>query len=270
MKWILAVTLMTSFAYAQKGEQVVAIVGNKKITLNEFNKKYAEVKSQASINVPPRKVFLEDLVRYELGLQEARKRGLEKDPLVMERINQEIYKGLLEKELGQKVQENTVSEKEMREYYAKNPQIRVSDILIELKPGATEQQKEEAKKRATEILSEVLKSKRPFDELARLYSDDLTTKNMGGDIGWQSSISLVPPYYQAVLSLKLNEIGSNLVETPFGFHIIKLTGKRSYEEATKRDIRMAVFDQKRKAVFDQFFDKLKKSYKIDVNPKLVE
>jgi len=270
MKWILALSLVSTLAFAQKGSDIVATVGNKKITLDEFNKKYAEVKSQASINIPSKKLFLEDLIRYELGLQEARKRNFEKDPLVIDRINQEMYKALLEKELGQKVQENTVSESEMKDYYSKNPQIRISDILIEVRPGASQQQRDEAKKRATEILAEVSKSKRPFDELARLYSDDLTTKNLGGDVGWQSSITLVPDYYQAALKLKLNEITSSLVETPFGFHIIKLTGKRSYEEATKREIRMAVFDLKRRVVFDQFFAKLKKQYKIDVNSKLVE
>jgi parvulin-like peptidyl-prolyl isomerase len=267
MKWILSLGLAFSLsAFAQKDTDVVATVGNKKITLGEFNKKYKEVTSQVITNVPSRKVFLEDLIRYEMGLQEAKKRKLENDPMVQDRLNQELYKGLLEKELGQKVQENKV----MKAYYAKNPQIRVSDILIEVKPGATQQQREEAKKRATEILGEVLKSKRPFEELVRLYSDDLTTKNLGGDIGWQSRLTLIPAYYDVTLKMKLNEITTNLVETPFGYHIFKLTGKRSYEEATKREIRMAVFDEKRKVLFDAFFANLKKQYPVNVNSKLVE
>lgn len=105
--------------------------------------------------------------------------------------------------------------------------------------------KDEKLKRANDILAEVKKSKRPFEELTRLYSDTLT-KNVGGDVGWQSRITLNPDYYEAAMKLKLNEISSQLVETPFGFHIMKLTGKRSYEEAPKREIRMAVFDEKRK------------------------
>ncbi|AZZ35264.1 hypothetical protein CIK05_00075 [Bdellovibrio sp. qaytius] len=271
MKWILSLGLAFSLsAFAQKGSDVVATVGSKKITLDEFNKKYKEVTSQVITNMPSRKLFLEDLVRYEIGLQEARKRGLEKDPMVQDRLNQELYKGLLEKELGQKVQESKVTDQEMKEYYAKNPQIRVSDILIEVKPGATAQQRDEAKKRASEILGEVSKSKRPFEELVRLYSDDLTTKNLGGDIGWQSRLTLVPSYYDVALKLKINQVTPDLVETPFGFHIFKLTGKRSYEEATKREIRMAVFDEKRKALFDDFFNKLKKQYPVNVNTKLVE
>ncbi|MFN3455227.1 MAG: peptidylprolyl isomerase [Pseudobdellovibrio sp.] len=271
MKLVLLISMLISLPlFAQKGNEVVATVGNKKITVNEFNRRYKEVLSQVIVNPPSKKVFLEDLVRYEMGLQEARKRNLDKDPIVQERINQELYKALLEKELGQQVQENKVTEQEMRAYYAKNPQIRVSDILIEVKPGATDAQRAEARKRANEILSEVLKSKRPFEELVRLYSDDITTKNLGGDVGWQSRLTLVPTYYDAALSLKINEITSKLIETPFGFHIFKLTGKRSYEDATKREIRMAVFDEKRKAVFDQYFSKIKKQYPVNVNTKLIE
>ena len=271
MKFTLLVLLsISSIAFSEtKDASVVATVGNKKITLGEFNKRYKEVTSQVLVNPPSKEVFLEELVRYELGVQEARKRGFDKDPIVQDRLNQEIYKAFLEKELGKKVEESVVTDAEMKSWYASNPQIRLSDILIEVKPGATKEQREEARKRANDILDEVKKSKRPFEELVRLYSDDITTKNLGGDIGWQSRISLISSYYDSANALKVGDI-SNLVETPFGFHIIKLTGRRSYDEAGKREIRMAVYDVKRKAVFDAFFDKIRKQYKINVNPKLVE
>ncbi len=263
-------TFFSKIAFAQKPTDVVATIGNQKITLEYFNKKYSEVLSQVSVNPPSKKVFLEDLIRYELGLQEAKKRGLEKDPLVMDKMNQEMYKGLLEKELGQKVQNIKVSDEEMKKWYVSNPQIRLSVLIIEVKPGATAAQRAEGKKRALEILSEVKASKKTFEELVRLYSDDQTTKSIGGDVGWQSRITLNPAYYDSAIKLKLNEMTSELVETAFGFHIVKLTGKRSFEEAPKREIRMAVFDDKRKIMFDDFFGKIKKSYKIETNPKLIE
>lgn len=272
MKFLLVIQIIfSSYVFAQpKDSSVVAVVGTKKITLEEFNKRYNEVTSQVLSNPPTKKEFLEELVRYELGVQEARKRGFEKDPIVQDRINQEIYKAFLEKELGKKVEESVISDAEMRAWYVENPQVRISDILIEVKPGATKDQREEARKRGNEILDEVKKSKRSFEELVKLYSDDITTKNLGGDIGWQSRVSLVPNYYNAANSLKVGEFTTTLIETPFGFHIIKLTGRRSYDEATKREIRMAVYDVKRKTVFDNFFNKIKKDYKINVNSSLVE
>lgn len=269
MKFIICIMmLISSQSFAEKNSTIVATVGKKTITLEDFNKKYNEVKSQ-TINPPSRALFLEDLIRYEVGLQEAEKRGLSKDPIVLERLNQEMYKALLEQDIGPKVQKIQVSDKEMQTWYANNPELRTSHILIEYKAGATPEQIAEAKKRATEIFEEVKKSKRPFEELVKLYSDDALSKQAGGDIGWQSKVTLVPGYYEAALSMKVGEV-KGLVESQFGFHIIKVTGRRSFENANKRQIRAAVFDEKRKQLFNEYFDKLKKTYPIKENKSALE
>lgn len=265
---LLALVLTTSAVAMAQTKEVIAVVGSKSITLEEFNKKFTEVKNM-SVNPPTKAQFLEDLVRYELGLQEADKRGLEKDPVVRDRMRQELYKGLLEKELGDAVNKITISDKEMEAYYKKSPEIRTSHILIELKPGATAEQRAEAKKRATEIYEEVKKSKRPFEELVRLYSDDMITKQTGGDVGFQSRVTLVPSFYEAILAMKVNEM-KGLIETPYGFHIVKVTGRRTFENANKRQLRASVYDEKRRELFDAYFEKLKKNYKIEKNQKLVE
>ncbi len=255
--------ISTSPAFAQGQDTVVATVGEQRITLKDFNARYDEVQ-KATINPPPKDLFLEDLVRYELGVQEAYKKGMQNDPTVKERIRQEIYKGLLEKELGKKTSEIKVNENEMKAFYSKNPEIRTSHILIEYKPDATAEQKAAAKARAQEIFDEVQKSKRPFEELVALYSDDVLSKKTGGDVGWQSSMTLVPAYYQAALRMKQNEV-KGLIETQYGYHVIKVTGRRGYADANKRQIRAAVFDEKRKQIFDNYFANLKKQYKITVN-----
>lgn len=262
MKLVISILLLiSSNVYAQ--QEVVAQVGKKNITVQEFTKKYNEIRSQ-TINPPSKEQFLEDLIRYEVGVQEAEKRGLEKDPIVQDRFKQELYKALLEKELGQRVQKITVSDNEMKAWYANNPELRTSHILIEYKADATPQQVAEARKRATEILGEVKKSKRPFEELVKLYSDDALSKQAGGDIGWQSRVTLVPNYYEAISTMKVGEI-KGLIDSQFGFHIVKLTGRRSYNNANKRQIRAAVFDEKRRAIFNNYFEKLKKSYSIKEN-----
>lgn len=257
-----------SVSAQQKADSVVAIVGQKSITIDEFNRKYEEVRNQ-TVNPPTKAQFLEDLIRYEVGLQEAEKKKLQNDPIVKERMRQELYKAFLDKELGDRIQKTNVTEAEMRAFYQNNPEIRTSHILIEIKPGATATQKAEAKKRALEIYQEVRKSKRPFEELVRLYSDDPINKQTGGDVGWQTRLSLVPSYYDTILKMKVGEI-SPLIETAFGFHIVKVTGRRSYENANKRQLRIAVFDEKRRQTFNTFFNALKKNYKIQTNPKLIE
>lgn len=257
---ICILSLTTSAALA---DDVVAVVGTKQITSKELNDKYDEVVKQ-TINPPSKEVFLEDLIRYEMGVQEAMKKGMQEDPIVKERIRQEIYKGLIERELGKKVSEIKVSDKEMQEYYKKYPEIRTSHILIEFRPDATEEQKKAAKTRAQEIYDEVKKSKRPFEELVGLYTDDVLSKRTGGDVGWQSNLTLVPPYYNAALAMKVGEV-KGLIETQYGFHIIKVTGRHGYADANKRQIRAAVFDEKRKEIFDSYFARLKKQYPIKIN-----
>ena len=243
--------------------ETVATVGKNKISLDDFKKRYNEVKQQA-INPPEPKVFLEDLIRYEVGVQEAEKQKLANDPIVKEEIRKVIYKALIEKAIGKSVEGIKVNEKEMRRYYRTNPEVRTSHILIEIKPGATKKQKGEAEKRAREIYDEVRKSKRPFEELVKLYTDDTLSKSTGGDIGYQSRVTLVPTYYTAAKKMKVGEV-KGLIRTRYGFHIIKLTGRRAYQQANKRQIRAAVFDQKRKALFDKYFNGLKRKYTIKKN-----
>jgi len=262
--------LSSAFAADSKdsSNEYVAIVGNKKITLKEFNQRYNEVLNK-TINPPTKELFLEDLVRYEVGVQEAEKRHLESDPQVKEMLRQDIYKGLLEKELGEKVNKIKVTEEEMKAYYQKYPELRTSHILIEFKPDANEEQKRDARKRAEDIFKEVRGSKRSFEELVALYTDDILSKKNGGDIGWQSNVTLVPSYYDAALSMKLGDV-RGLVTTQYGYHIIKLTGRHSYADADKRKIQATVFDQKRKIIFDDYFAKLKKNYSIKENKSVLK
>lgn len=245
--------------------QVIATVGSKKITVKEFNRRYQDVVEQ-TINPPNKKDFLEDLIRYEIGLQEARKTNLQNDPAVRERMNQELYKALVENALAEKVERIKVSDREMQSYYKKNPEIRTRHILTEFKPDATPEQIAAARKRATKIRKEVVSSKRPFKDLVKIYSDDPISKRNGGDVGWQTRLTLVPNYYDSALQLGKNKI-SGLVKTQFGFHIIQLTGVRPFKEANRKNIRIAVFDIKRKKLFDDYFRSLKKKYRISVNRK---
>ena len=250
----------------------LAVIGNKTITLESFNQKYSTIKEQTT-NPPSPRAFLEDLIRYEVGLQEARKKDFEKDPQVKQQMNEALYRGFVEKSLSGSIDKIKITEKGMKAYYKKNPEVRTSHILIEIPPDASKKQTAESKKRAETIYAKVKKSKRPFEELVKLYTDDSLSKNNSvttpGDLGYQSRRTLVPTYYNAAIKMKKNKI-SGLVKSRYGFHIIKLTGVRSYGDANKQQIRVAVFDTKRKMAFDQFFSKLKKTYKITIDKSILK
>ncbi|MFK8137372.1 MAG: peptidylprolyl isomerase [Bdellovibrionales bacterium] len=249
--------------------QVVATIGKKKITKKEFDRRYEETASKSLQGPPDKRLFLEDLIRLEIGLQEGRKVKIEKDPLVVQRYEQIRYAAYVEKVLGKQVENIKISENEMKKYYTQTPELRTQHILISIPNGATLKQREEARNRAREILKDVKASKKAFSELVALYTDDVATKRNGGDIGWQSRLTIVPQYYDAAKKLKKGQI-SNVVETKFGFHIIKLVDRNTYKKANKRHLRQVIFDKKRAQIFDRFFNGLKKKYKISINEKLLK
>ncbi len=101
--------------------------------------------------------------------------------------------------------------------------IRASHILISYKgtPGSSATRtKEEARRLAEEILKRV-KAGESFEELARTYSD-CPTAEKGGDLGFFKRGRMVKPFEDAAFALKPDEV-SGIVETKFGYHIIKRT-----------------------------------------------
>ncbi|MCB0393736.1 MAG: peptidyl-prolyl cis-trans isomerase, partial [Bdellovibrionales bacterium] len=179
-------------------------------------------------------------------------------------IRKLLYKWLLEKNLGKKVEAIEISESEMKSFYSKNPEIRTSHILIQVKPGASKADREIARKRAEQIFKEVRSSNKKFADLVSLYTDDIQTKSSGGDLGWQTRVTTLPEFYEAALKTSTGKIAP-LVETKFGFHIIQVTDRRNYARANKRKIRFGVFEEKKKKIFDAYFASLKPKYKVQVD-----
>lgn len=264
----LFVSLMIGTFAQSATAQVVAVVGKTEITLKDFNRLYSEVKKQ-TINPPPPEIFLEDLIRFEVGYQEAMKENMPEDPIVKERIKQVVYKGHMDKVIGSKVESINVTEAELRDYYKKNPEIRSSHILIQIPSDSSADKIEVARKRAKEIYADVKKSKRPFEELVKLYSDDTPSKATGGDIGFQNRLTVPPTYYDAIYKAAANEIVGP-IQTPLGFHIVKSTGRRPYQDADRVQIRAAVTDIKRKELFDSYFKKISSRYTVTKNEKLLK
>jgi len=103
--------------------------------------------------------------------------------------------------------------------------ITAQHVLIAYKgashcPRDVTRSKEEARKRAEEVRQKALEGKMEFGEIAALYSDDPNGKERQGSVGKVFPKDLVKPFADAAFALHVNEI-SNIVETPFGFHVIK-------------------------------------------------
>src|SRR6266705_1100492 len=126
-----------------------------------------------------------------------------------------------------------VSLDDIKAYYESNApkfgepeQRRASHILVSVKSGASEAEKAKARERAARILAQVRKSPGSFAELAKKNSDDPGSASKGGDLGFFSRGMMVRPFEDAAFRLKPNQIG-DLVESDFGFHIIRITGVKA-------------------------------------------
>ena len=114
--------------------------------------------------------------------------------------------------------------------------MKASHILISYKGAyranpAISRTKEEAKKLADSLLNVISKKPSKIETLATKYSDDPSAKTNNGDLGWFADGAMVPAFNQACIDTKIGKV--TLAETPFGFHIIKVTGKKDKVKKVK-------------------------------------
>ncbi len=106
-----------------------------------------------------------------------------------------------------------------RDFYEEK-KVRARHILFKVPPNASKEEVERIRKKAEAVLKQAKEGK-DFAELARKYSEDKGTAKDGGGLGYFTYKMMVKPFSEAAFSLKPGQI-SNLVRTPYGFHIIKV------------------------------------------------
>jgi peptidyl-prolyl cis-trans isomerase C len=123
-----------------------------------------------------------------------------------------------------------VQEGEIKDFYDKNPErfqqpeaVRASHILIRVEESANDEQKKAARAKADDLLKQ-LQTGADFAALAKQHSQDGTAPQ-GGDLNFFARGQMVPPFEQAAFALQPGQL-SEVVETPFGYHIIKVTERR--------------------------------------------
>lgn len=173
--------------------------------------------------------------------------------------------------------DNSVTNDEMKKYYDENKddfyidQVEASHILIKTiddeDKKLSDEKKAEAKKKAEEVLAKA-KAGEDFSELAKEYSQDTVSAKNGGDLGFFKKGEMVKPFEEAAFSMKVGEI-SDLVESDFGYHIIKVTDKEDRQKTfdeVKEAIRKTLQDEK----CDAQVEKLKEEAKVEKNEEILE
>jgi peptidyl-prolyl cis-trans isomerase C len=208
-----------------------------------------------------RREAMDSIIEQELARQAAEKKGIEVEAEAVDAVVEELRsvfdderayvlrlkdEGFTEESYREHVEgmlaakkyldgiraaASTVSDEELEAYYRENEhrltfpeQVRVRHILLTWKPMGTGDDRAAIRAQMAPILARA-RGGEDFALLAREYSDDYQTKGSGGDTGLFHRGQMAPAFEQAAFALKPGEI-SDMVETPFGVHILRLEEHR--------------------------------------------
>ncbi len=258
---------------------VLATIDGRPITLGEFqdrlDKQSPYIRARYN-SIERKKEFLDNLIRFELLALAAEKKGYASDPDVIRAMKQTMTQKLMKDEFESALKLEDITEEEMKKYYDehkdefhKPAQVRVSVILV--KDKAT----------ADAAMAEVVAAgndHKKWRDLVTKYSIDEETKARGGDLRYfakpEEGGTIDPKISTVSFALeKVGDVGP-VVETPKGFYIVKLTGKRKELHRTfeqvKRSIAQRLFREKRTKAFEDYVAGLKASADIKIYPEHLE
>jgi peptidyl-prolyl cis-trans isomerase C len=176
----------------------------------------------------------------------------------------------IEAEVAPKV---SITPQDLDTYYKANPDqfkepetVRASHILFSIPASATAEQKAAARTEAEGVLKRA-KAGEDFAALAKQYSKDPGSAAVGGDLNFFPKEQMVPPFSAAAFAMKPGEI-SNLVETQFGLHIIKVTDRRAGRTVPLAEVsdRLSNFLKQRRQqeLMQQYLQGLKAKYRVEI------
>jgi len=254
----------------EKKGQVLAEVNGAVITTDDFKKELEILPpylKQMAATPDGQKEMLDSMVVRELVMQDAQKMGIDKSPEVAAKMEDMKKRVIVEAYLKKKVEEQVkLSDADLQKFYDQNKdkfkageQVRASHILVKTEKEAQDVQAQ-------------LKAGAKFEDLAKKVSVDPAGQK-GGDLGWFGKGNMIPDFEKVAFSLKEGET-SGIVKTKFGYHIIKLTGKRPAGilpfADVKEQLKASLMPEKQQEVFKKVKDDLKKNAKLTVKDDVLK
>ncbi len=212
--------------------------------------------ARQNITVPPEKVD-EEIERLKQQLK------TDGQDLATALLQNNVSMNDIRKEYEQRIRwseyvKSKATEAALRRFYAEHrdlfsgTQIRASHILLKVDPNTSEAEKDKIRQKLANIKNEIEQRKLTFAEAANKYSEDpANAGGAGGDLDYFSLNSgYIEEFTDVAFKLKKGII-SDIVETPFGFHLIQVTDRKEGKPVD--------FDQNKAAIIQAFAAELQKS-----------
>jgi peptidyl-prolyl cis-trans isomerase C len=216
-----------------------------------------------------KRVFLDNMVRFEVLAREAMRRGLDKDPEVVQTLKSAMITKLLKAELASGIKPDDIPEPELRAFFDANrarfdkpEEVRASAIVVA--------KVEQAADVARLARGEQGQSNKGFRDLVGQYSTDDESKLRGGDLRYfaRDTKDVPVPVVEAAFQLARTGDVAGPIEADGRFYIIKQTGRRQATSRTfdqvKREIQNELYKERRESAQKQLVDQLRKKAKIEV------
>jgi peptidyl-prolyl cis-trans isomerase C len=254
------------------GKELVRI-NNVSISLEEFRQMSEKQPLEGKMRLLNEKGLRDFLDNYvitrEVLYQEGKQKGLDKNKEIVAKVEDfkraMVIEALLEEVLKGK---GEVSESEIQKYYKENEdrfteprEIKIRHIVVNSEPVLKE------------VLTKLARGE-SFEKLASTYNVDKSRED-GGDLGYIRRGQLAPSFAQfeeAAFSLRKKGEISEVVKTPFGYHLIQLAERRGTAlrpfDQVKEKIRFFLQEKKRQDAYLEYVKETKSRAKIIVNEKL--
>jgi peptidyl-prolyl cis-trans isomerase C len=249
---LIALLVIAVPAFAQN----VAVVNGKAIPTSRVEAVVKQVVAQGQQPDSPqlRELIKKDLVGREVMMQEAEKQGFGKDAAVKAQIDNARQAIIINAMVADYIKKNPVSDADIKAEYdrftkqAGDKEYHVRHILL-----ATEAE-------ANDVIAK-LKGGAKFEDLAKTSKDTGSAAN-GGDLDWASPSSFPPAFSAAFVALQKGGVTDKPVQTPNGFHVIKVDDIRPAKLPTLEEVKPQVSEALAQKKLQAYQEELVKKAKV--------
>ena len=219
---IIAFVLCSSVSFAQdNNDPVLMKIADGEVTLSEFENIYKKNNTVQTIDQKSLDEYIELFINFKLKVKAAEVAGLDTTKKFIDELagyRKQLAQPYL---IDKKANEDLIQEAFQRF----QEDVRASHILIRLFPNPSPQDTLAAYKKAMQLRRRLIKGGDDFGKIAGEVSEDPSAKENGGDLGWFTAFYMVYPFETAAYTTKIGDL-SMPVRTKYGYHIIKVTGRR--------------------------------------------